>query len=493
MASKKGGDGGGGLDLEAIAEKRRQVQESDSALSASSEGSWSGSESDSEDEAEGGSGTRGGLSRKERAARRPPKTFYQKIRKAMRDVSNAISKSFVDYGPPYYEDPDRESLIEAVCYMEVSLIKVHGLLNARADPNEPDPEDNYFTPMHYCARHGHLLVMRMLRRAGAQVNPINEFGQSPLAMCCMAKPMHDKELTQIKMFKWLIEQGADVNSRDKGGYEPLDYCVMNNNIEMIQILLNEGVRLRRDNLELVAKRRSLLKLVYDPDIYRILNSRLQEEEEVFQAREAEKKAIQDEIDADNRAVKNLEMLAKRKKIREQRLKDDAILEAQLAKEAQRKANIEASLLQLTKGKKTQQLMYGTWEKDEQRNWSWKARQTQLTLQEQANKTHASACSQMFALQNKNKKEMYEKRWQEMGGEGKIVVPWTRSKAFDTEEKMGEEESVVSVEINEDEDLNFRDEDDEELDGEDFDDLFGAQPTLQPSKSSTASNNGGGKK
>ena len=79
------------------------------------------------------------------------------------------------------------------------------------------------------------------------------------------------------------------------------------------------------------------------------------------------------------------------------------------------------------------------------------------------------------LNQKNKKSLYEDRWRAMGGEGKIEVPWTRGDEFCIEGITDEASTVVdefSVDVSDD--LAFRDENDDLLDGESLgslDDLF----------------------
>ena len=54
----------------------------------------------------------------------------------------------------------------------------------------------------------------------AEVNVVNEWGQTPLILCVMnvvANPKDPRKLRQLKLLNWLIEQGATVTHRDKGG------------------------------------------------------------------------------------------------------------------------------------------------------------------------------------------------------------------------------------------------------------------------------------
>lgn len=88
-------------------------------------------------------------------------------------------KSFQDFGPPYKE-PDEDTppyaLITECADYNCKLWKVNSLLNKRLDPNERDPEDLFYTPMHWCVRNCHLSALKLLHKAGANINILNELG-----------------------------------------------------------------------------------------------------------------------------------------------------------------------------------------------------------------------------------------------------------------------------------------------------------------------------
>ena len=95
-------------------------------------------------------------------------------------------KVLIEYGPPYVK-PDPLvvapfSLIGECSEYNCSLRKVHNYLNMRIDPNERDPDDLYFTAMHWCVRNCHLAALKLLKVAGADLNLLNEFGTSNLSI-----------------------------------------------------------------------------------------------------------------------------------------------------------------------------------------------------------------------------------------------------------------------------------------------------------------------
>lgn len=114
----------------------------------------------------------------------------------------------------------------------------------------------------------------MLVRAKASVNVTNELGNTVLDLCVMIKHPPDKRKNQMKMAHYLLEQGAEVNTRDKGGFSPIDHAAINQDLEMISLLLEYGADLVRENHIFVAPRTNILKFIYDPDCFRVIYERL---------------------------------------------------------------------------------------------------------------------------------------------------------------------------------------------------------------------------
>lgn len=67
--------------------------------------------------------------------------------------AKAFVKNFIDYGPPYKDDgPFDPILINECARPVINLYDLHKFLNMRINPNRPDPEDLYYTPVHWVAR-----------------------------------------------------------------------------------------------------------------------------------------------------------------------------------------------------------------------------------------------------------------------------------------------------------------------------------------------------
>jgi hypothetical protein len=152
---------------------------------------------------------------RQRAALNKMKLFFN------RQIAT-ITRAFVDYGPPYKEDDLMAgvNLIAQCSNYPVRLFDLHMMLNERVNPNMRDPEDLHYAAMHWCARNFSVMGMKMLRRAGADFNIHNELDQTPVVMCVIVK-QSDRRKYQLKALKYLLAEGADINTRDKAGYGPL--------------------------------------------------------------------------------------------------------------------------------------------------------------------------------------------------------------------------------------------------------------------------------
>ena len=448
--------------------RKKDVRASDSDMSES--------ENDSEDDVfasqRGGDGDDGYRSGK--------LSIMQMVKRGLRDAGKAFKRAFVDYGPPYKIHKDGIELepcpvVDCCADMNMSYVKLHRLLNDHMDPNIPDDQDFYMTGMHYCGRYLHYLGARMLLRAGGKINVVNEWGQTPLILCVenvIADAFDPRKHTQIKMLNWLIENGANVRHRDKGGFEALDFACMNNNLEIIQILINNGATFRRTNDTLVAKRQSILDFISDPECYNFVLKAYTKEENEYQIKNGQRLKEKVEREHDIAAAKNLASLSKRKSDKIKKQQEALAFERKLYREQARKKTIENAMNSLTKGKKLKDQEYGEWVPDEAKNWKWESRAAVKNADEVSKRIHSEAVSKMQNLHKNNRKKLYDKRWEAMGGSGKIEVPWKRDSAFYmegvTQQYSDDSDNIGS---DQDETLGERDENDDLLDGEDLSDAL----------------------
>ena len=94
---------------------------------------------------------------------------------------NILWQGLITYGPPYKkndEDTPSFALITECSNYNCNLVSLHSFLNKQLDPNERDPDDLNYTPMHWCVKNCHLQALKMLHQAGANLNILNELGKS---------------------------------------------------------------------------------------------------------------------------------------------------------------------------------------------------------------------------------------------------------------------------------------------------------------------------
>jgi ankyrin repeat protein len=133
--------------------------------------------------------------------------------------------------------PTTRSLLEAVRVGNVNDVKVH----LRRDPEalrRPNKWDLY--PIHLAADHGHSEVIRVLLRAGADVNmPHPRVQATPLQYA--ATQGH------LDAVRTLIAAGARVDSVDIEGRTPLMWAAWKGQGPVVQELLEHGADVSRKN------------------------------------------------------------------------------------------------------------------------------------------------------------------------------------------------------------------------------------------------------
>lgn len=412
--------------------------------------------------------------------------FLPKVSKFFKKQAKAFVKNFVDYGPPYSSEPYDVALVNECAKPVLNHFEVHKLLNLRLDPNIPDPEDLYFTPIHWCARNGHFMGMKMLRRAGAKFDVTNEMGLTPLALAVMMKLPPTRRPDQIKVVKYLLENGADPNIRDKGGYCAIDHAAVNQDLELIKLLLEFGARVRRENYILVAKRENILAHVYNPECYRLLYEKLLEEDNEFYKEQQMRDRFAKEKEHEKHFEKLLNTLNKKKKEKERKreeqkqentlkqLQDNFLKE--LDEENHRKAQ---------KHKNSFLEVNGIWKKNEVSNsWNFMIREYGKF---ESSSIYESNKKIMKTLKNNNDFVDHSKKWKKIT-EGtsslEIQKPFLSTleimdsddeaalkEAREKQEKQSRSNMNSRIRNRNERDLEFRDKNDDELKGIDDLDSF----------------------
>mmetsp|Transcript_25454 Transcript_25454/g.37532 ORF Transcript_25454/g.37532 Transcript_25454/m.37532 type:complete len:448 (+) Transcript_25454:107-1450(+) len=403
------------------------------------------------------------------------KTNLQSVNSYLRKKKKNFLKMFIDYGPPYTKMETGITLLDECALPEPSLFEIHSMLNARITPNFQDPEDYYNSAMHWCARHAHLRAMKLLKRAKVEMNPQNEFGQTPLHILCMMVFPEDKRKRQMKTFNWMLSQGSNINIRDKGGYCPIDYAAMNGHELMVEILLERGAEVLRDNHTFVATRQQLLHVTVGENAKRMIQDRIRNvvaEKEAEVERKRIEKAIAEE--AANLKKRHARLARKRQEAIEAKAIADE-REFQEKKEAEKKKKLEEDARLLRQERTASNKRLGGWKKKGYNGrWEYQNREGPVDKKAERDELYHSNRRLMKTLRDKNKFEVYNDRWKRTTGGSELEVVWTKQAVFDIPDLDSDDEKSDTVQKRKPkviDSLAYHDENDAELEGEDIDDLL----------------------
>jgi ankyrin repeat protein len=140
---------------------------------------------------------------------------------------STLSKLVRDSGPNARDAHGNSPLMYGAALGSPESMRL--LLDAGADPNTA----NAFgaTPLMWCA--GDAVKIRLLLSKGAKVDARSQLGRTPLLIAAA----YDGATEAARL---LIENGADVNVRDKAGISVLEQAASSNHIELVRLLLLKG-------------------------------------------------------------------------------------------------------------------------------------------------------------------------------------------------------------------------------------------------------------
>jgi ankyrin repeat protein len=147
------------------------------------------------------------------------------------------------------------SIHEAAADGDIRLVK--SLLSAGADINVMD--ELKYTPLHRAAMNGHYEIAKLLVAAGADVDAVDSQDQTPLykavkagnkdiagllvknrAYICFPALHFAAFIGDLNSVKKLIEDGTDVDSKDKENQTPLLYAALGGNKQVVEYLVDKG-------------------------------------------------------------------------------------------------------------------------------------------------------------------------------------------------------------------------------------------------------------
>ena len=100
--------------------------------------------------------------------------------------------------------------------------------------------NNYgFTPLHYADNEDRIEIAKILLQNGANVNASNNYGLTPLHYV-----YHDNEMEIAKI---LVQNGANINAKGNNNTTVLHYAVLEGKLEFVKLLLDNGAKINVKN------------------------------------------------------------------------------------------------------------------------------------------------------------------------------------------------------------------------------------------------------
>ena len=285
----------------------------------------------------------------------------------------------------------------------------------------PRSQDFNNTPLHYACRYCQLSICKMLRRAGAEVNQINELGITPLGFAAMFNQPEPRQGAYIKMIKWLIREGAKVNVVDKGGHTPLEIAASWGNMKLVSFLLQKDGRVRREVEYLSIKAPSPVDVAATDEVKHLLKTKLKKELADFAAlklarQEAELRRLEAlEIEKENEKKRLKSEARKAARMEQRALKRYGADTAGRAMESAIEAALQREQLEQAKADAMEALKdtSGIWKKESRNKWVFE-RGVSKTQAQMASVTE-EAQTLIDDMQGAEQRQMLQRRWKAMTG------------------------------------------------------------------------------
>lgn len=123
----------------------------------------------------------------------------------------------------------RTPLMHAVLAEDADPAVVAALIDRGADVNARDTGQEW-TALHFAARDQNLALVRQLLEAGAEVDPVDVFGNTPLWRAVMEA---GSDSTVIRL---LLSHGADPGRKNRHGILPLDVARASGRQDLVQLM-----------------------------------------------------------------------------------------------------------------------------------------------------------------------------------------------------------------------------------------------------------------
>jgi len=146
------------------------------------------------------------------------------------DASLEVARTYALAGAVAFVEPE-EPLVKAA--FKEDLQEVEKLAFASPDLNVRDKNTN-MTALEQAVENANLEIVRVLLRAGADVNATNETGGTPL--------MFLRDNATVDLVRELLSAGVKVNARDESGGTALMNAASQNKYEVVKELIEAGAK-----------------------------------------------------------------------------------------------------------------------------------------------------------------------------------------------------------------------------------------------------------
>lgn len=150
---------------------------------------------------------------------------------------NRFINENADLGLDEYNPQQLGQLIAQECTtVNPSINRVEELINAGADVSAPLDLDSGITALHAAAHNGHLVIVKILLKAGAPLEVKDNIGKRSVLS-------YAAQSNFPNIIKTLLDAGAKVDSRDNMDWTPLHVATYNGYRKIVKILINAGADL----------------------------------------------------------------------------------------------------------------------------------------------------------------------------------------------------------------------------------------------------------
>jgi len=130
------------------------------------------------------------------------------------------------------DEDGRTPLMTAILTEHPDMKMIEMLIANGADVNISESVQHW-TALHFAARDQSESLVRILLEAGADVDPVDVFGNTPLWRCAMnSNPDHG-------VVNALLQSGADPNRKNRSGASPVDVAATLGNERLTRLLTGQ--------------------------------------------------------------------------------------------------------------------------------------------------------------------------------------------------------------------------------------------------------------